>query len=59
MSPTSTHRSPRHRSVGVGDSDLEAVDARHIRAPYDSLSENPKEAFTQTETLKQSQTKTN
>ncbi|MDE5738708.1 MAG: hypothetical protein K2H92_00115 [Bacteroidaceae bacterium] len=31
MSPTSTNRSPRHRLVGVGDSDLEAVEAHHTQ----------------------------
>ncbi|MDE5739172.1 MAG: hypothetical protein K2H92_02530 [Bacteroidaceae bacterium] len=29
MSGTSTNRSPRHRSVGVGDSDLEGVKPLH------------------------------
>ncbi|MDE5740469.1 MAG: hypothetical protein K2H92_09220 [Bacteroidaceae bacterium] len=28
MSPTSTNRSPRHRSTDVGDSDFYAVEAR-------------------------------
>ena len=29
MSPTPMRRSPRHRLVGVGDIDLEVVDAHH------------------------------
>ncbi|MDE5998945.1 MAG: hypothetical protein K2H04_02565 [Bacteroidaceae bacterium] len=29
MSPTPTNRCPRHRPVGVGDIDLEAVEAHH------------------------------
>ena len=36
MSPTSTNRSPRHRLVGVGDSDLEAVEARLMRTWQES-----------------------
>ncbi|MDE5739480.1 MAG: hypothetical protein K2H92_04100 [Bacteroidaceae bacterium] len=37
MSPTPTNRSRGHRSVGVGDSDLEAVEAHYIiieQAPF-------------------------
>ncbi|MDE5739284.1 MAG: hypothetical protein K2H92_03110 [Bacteroidaceae bacterium] len=36
MSPTSTNRSPRHRLVEVGDSDLEAVKARLMRTWQES-----------------------
>ncbi|MDE5999260.1 MAG: hypothetical protein K2H04_04195, partial [Bacteroidaceae bacterium] len=41
--PTSTNRSPRHRLVGVGDSDLEAVKAHSTQACPTGVSDLPPE----------------